>query len=540
MEIPDPGRFGLESWFPVQETILEEIEVDKFCAFLAYAGAGKTIVALAAAEAWAEKAGASGYYNDSPVILYVTPYRALCKQVYDTISARIPDASVILSIGGLDPIPAASGKTYIVCTPEMALHFFSSLYTDSQYWRNDSLYVILDEYHLILDPERGWMYQALAHSIPNRHAGLAMTATGNETLFKHLDRQYTKVLTEHLQGGRPYERLVRYPELRMDEAIPGIVGGHIAKHEPGLIFVASKRYGYELCDRLALKPPYPTVRFHNADLSIAERESIEEMFAEGEIDVLIHTTTLVAGIDFDVSWGIIAQTSTQNHLVPLYDIVQAASRVGRKRDGIVYMEYLHSRDPRVEHLIRSVLTSNYGDQYIDDRPPHIQSLIDEWAAYLLMPRRHMKPHMGRASSLTNDEFGRGFLAETAEHAKYECRFTDLSLSDYLGQWGPRRLIAFISRILNGYVSEVGYIVDSGYDWLTYPADVSNQVEAALLYEYYRVSGDTDGYITPIPRERAAYRTLAQKLLRIIYLCCDLDLFGPISKTWPDEKRSRDS
>jgi hypothetical protein len=148
--------------------------------------------------------------------------------------------------------------------------------------------------------------------------------------------------------------------------------------------------------------------------------------------------------------------------------------------------------------------------------------------------------MGRASSLTHDEFGRGFLAETAGHAKYECRFTDLSLSDYLGQWGPRRLIAFISRILHGYVSEVGYIVDSGYDWMTYPADVSNQVEAALLYEYYRISGDTDGYITPNPRERAAYRTLAQKLLRIIYLCCDIDLFGPVFKTWPDEKRSRDS
>ena len=28
---------------------------------------------------------------------------------------------------------------------------------------------------------------------PHRHVGLAMTATGNETLFKHLDRQHTKL-----------------------------------------------------------------------------------------------------------------------------------------------------------------------------------------------------------------------------------------------------------------------------------------------------------------------------------------------------------
>lgn len=107
-------------------------------------GSGKTLVA--------ELAILNSLYNNIGKAVYIVPLKALANEKYKEFRQRYPDLKIALSIGDIDS-PELYLKEYeiIICTAEK----LDSLLRHRSPWVKDVKVVIVDEIHLLNDPERG-------------------------------------------------------------------------------------------------------------------------------------------------------------------------------------------------------------------------------------------------------------------------------------------------------------------------------------------------------------------------------------------------
>jgi helicase len=75
------------------------------------------------------------------------------------------------------------------------------------------------------------------------------------------------------------------------------------------------------------------VAFHNADLTFEERQLVEGAFRDGEVRVLVSTTTLAMGVNLPSDWVVISDTSRfvsgRVRDIPVGEYKNAAGRAGR-------------------------------------------------------------------------------------------------------------------------------------------------------------------------------------------------------------------
>ena len=107
-------------------------------------GSGKTLVA--------ELAAITSIYNRIGKAIYIVPLKALATEKYKDFKEKYPDIKIALSIGDIDSSDSYL-KEYdlIICTSEK----LDSLLRHHIPWLRDIATIIVDEVHLLNDPDRG-------------------------------------------------------------------------------------------------------------------------------------------------------------------------------------------------------------------------------------------------------------------------------------------------------------------------------------------------------------------------------------------------
>ena len=328
---------------------------------------------------------------DDTLMLYITPFRALCRQVFevlDSLSTKALSVPVLCSIGGEAEGPRYGKPGVIhVCTPEVALRIL-----DKNNPLRCKLVVVIDEVHVLYDEHRGWIYDTLLRFLGSgfpRHTSFVLMSGSMEfSNYEAIWQEYFNVVGMRLrvvESDRSITNIVRYKEFKGRNpdvrVIARMATSAVEKGEQVLVFVGSKQYGNELLKCLRTKYPTVSSAFHNADLDSSEREVLEEEFKGGGLRCLIHTQTLNTGMNFDVRVGIIAQVRTGMGDIDPQDIRQAISRVGRMRPGVVYV---YTPENPGSYVYKKAVNSAQSGKFPtpDSTPIHLVSLWVAWALQL--------------------------------------------------------------------------------------------------------------------------------------------------------------
>ena len=266
--------------------------------------------------------------------LYIVPLRALASEKFEDLKKlRSLGIKVGISVGDYDESPDFI-KRYdvIVCTSEKADSLF---HHDPSALLEISL-VVADELHLIGDESRGprleMFLSALRFVNPDaRILGLSATITNIDEISSWLSAK--SVVSDFrpvvLKTGVVFKKNLEYRDgdsiqLKGKDEVVGICEHFVSQGGQVLVFVNSRKRAEELARRLSLSIDrgllgnsdikyiptesdrfeqmvgtlLPTgVCFHHAGLSNSQRSTIEGLFRERKIKVLVATPTLAAGVN---------------------------------------------------------------------------------------------------------------------------------------------------------------------------------------------------------------------------------------------------
>ena len=107
-------------------------------------GSGKTLVA--------EIAAFNNIYNKEGKAVYIVPLKALATEKYKSFQKKYPDTKIALSIGDKDASDSKLADYDCIITVSEKL---DSLLRHNVQWLKDIKTVIVDEIHLLHDPQRG-------------------------------------------------------------------------------------------------------------------------------------------------------------------------------------------------------------------------------------------------------------------------------------------------------------------------------------------------------------------------------------------------
>jgi len=273
-------------------------------------GSGKTeaILAPMLSRLWD-----SAFIQDSPIILYIAPTKALINDLEKRLTSKLSVLNLKVGIRHGDRDDTVSGKlpNVLVTTPESL---------DVMLFRQDKALsqikgVVLDEVHLLYNTQRGLhlsiLLKRLKHAIGSNYQWAALSATIGrlsdirDSLFGPAE---PATFIEY-PSSRPIDAHVRHvgQEKEFLKLVSWLTEGRDAKL---LIFANTRRE----CERLAGilnsdERLRPHVFAHYSSLSPEVRIETEMKFALSNIAVCVATSTLELGIDIgDIDvvllWGV--------------------------------------------------------------------------------------------------------------------------------------------------------------------------------------------------------------------------------------------
>jgi len=316
--------------------------------------------------------------------LYIVPLRALAKEKYEDLKQFSPlGFKVGLSTGELDESDTRIARyDIIVCTSEKA----DSLLRHGISWIDQIKVLVIDELHLIHDPNRGPTLEVIISRFralnPNTQiVALSATIKNAVELADWLDAQLIqsdwrpvtlkegvffkneikfddgstkiiestakksldKLISESLSGGGQTLVFVnnRRSTVSLAHHLSSIVGSSLTDKEKKGLQALVKNISQELGENISIVEALITcieqgVAFHNAGLSSVQRSAVEQGFKNRMIKCIVATPTLAAGVNiparrviirdlwrYDVNFGMTP--------IPILEYKQQAGRAGRPR-----------------------------------------------------------------------------------------------------------------------------------------------------------------------------------------------------------------
>jgi len=237
----------------------------------------------------------------------------------------------------------AENADIVIMTPEMLASRLANRYSDPSSFVHNIAAIVVDEAHLMGDAERGpnleWALMLLTEVNP-KCAMMLMSATLNNApevleLMTKLNGMESVSLTSDWRPTKLNVHVVSCASKgnsydHYDEDSPtGRTIRLLVQHpdDQFLIFTPAKSAGYGIKKRL--EESGIASEFHNADLGMAERRSIETRFNTGSIRVLLSTTTLAWGVNTAARRVIIHSVYRGTRQLSVYDVHQMCGRAGR-------------------------------------------------------------------------------------------------------------------------------------------------------------------------------------------------------------------
>ncbi|MGP8330886.1 MAG: DUF5814 domain-containing protein [Methanosarcinaceae archaeon] len=291
---------------------------------------GKTLIG--------ELAGIENILRGRGKMLYLAPLVALANQKYDQFTKRYS------GIGLKTSIRVGSARIKTKRTSSMSRSLDSDIivgtYEGLDYVLRTSNAdqlgqigtVIIDEVHMLEDPERGHRVDGLIGRMKYiasdaQFIYLSATVAKPEMLAKNLvatliEYEYRPVPIErHLLFCQENDKIRLIAKLAGDEYNRTSSKGHRGQT---IVFTNSRRNCHRISESISLlSAPY------HAGLTQHERISVERRFASGKLPVVVTTAALAAGVDFPSSQVIFESLAMGISWISIQEFLQMLGRAGR-------------------------------------------------------------------------------------------------------------------------------------------------------------------------------------------------------------------
>lgn len=387
---PKYASFKFEKFNPVQSRIFEIYNNDCNVVVAAQTSAGKTVCS--------EMLMAHEIRDRGGKAMYLAPLRALAREKIDDWSDpdhHFGDLNLSICTGDFRLTDKRKEElenaNIIVMTSEMLNSRCRNYKSESNEWLKSVGTLVIDESHLLTVPSRGDHLEcglmkftkispncrivALSATMPNViEISKWIESLNNKNTYLINSKYRPCPLDIHYEGYEDFGTYEIKEESKIDKAID-ILRKH--KDDKFLVFVHTKNTGEKLKKQL-IKLNIEC-EFHNADLEKNKRHEVESKFKNGNLRVIIATSTLAWGLNLPARRVIITGVHRGTSEVENYDITQMAGRAGRvgyDPKGDVHILLPESKmDDYIEKLstpanINSQLLSYIGDE--DN--PHFKTL----------------------------------------------------------------------------------------------------------------------------------------------------------------------
>lgn len=351
------GMYPFDKFNVIQSRVAQFVEQDSNVVIEAKTSTGKTIMG----ELFMWKV-----LKDGKKVIYTSPLKALTREKWDSWTKKFGELGYKIAIVTGDyrltdkRIKELNESNIILCTSEMLDHRTRNIASEKSEWLMKAGLLIIDEVQMIGMKDRGDKLEAglmrFAQINPTcRMVLLSGTMPNSGEIASWINILNGKETVLIKSGWRPIKLNMKY-EMYNDKQgyyaakdnLMMKVMEEVKKHQNDkiLIFVHSKTDGRRVL--AMLEEAKYKAEFHNADLEIDDRVSIEESFRnkEGGVRIIIATSTLAYGLNLPARIVIITGIHRGIEEVSELDIIQMAGRSGRmgidkEGDAIILLPETH-------------------------------------------------------------------------------------------------------------------------------------------------------------------------------------------------------
>jgi helicase len=288
---------------------------------------GKTLIG--------ELAGISNAMNGKGKMLFLVPLVALANQKYEQFKKRYGPLGLKTAIRvGTSRISLNSVKLNTSVESDIVVGTYEGLdfilRTGGRLGNIGT--VVIDEVHMLEDPERG-------HRLDGLIARLRALAPGAQFIFlsatignpKDVAKRLNSTLVEYEYRPVPLERhLIFARDHEKNRLVDEYASKEYAKTSSKgfrgqtIVFTNSRKKCHSISQALRIQSaPY------HAGLTYPQRKSVEERFEKGEIKVVVTTAALAAGVDFPASQVIFESLAMGKDWLGVGAFQQMQGRAGR-------------------------------------------------------------------------------------------------------------------------------------------------------------------------------------------------------------------
>lgn len=290
---------------------------------------GKTLIG--------ELAGVSNVLSGKGKMLFLVPLVALANQKYEQFKKRYSPLGLKTAIRvGTSRVSLNTVKLNTSTDSDIVVGTYEGLdyilRTSGAASIKKIGTVVIDEVHMLEDPERGHRLDGLIARLracaPQAQFVFLSATIGNpKEVAKHLSA--TLVEYEH----RPVA-LERHLIFAMDHEKGRLIDEYASKeyakksskgfHGQTIVFTNARKKCHSISQALRINSaPY------HAGLTYPQRKSVEDRFAAGEIKVVVTTAALAAGVDFPASQVIFESLAMGKDWLSVSEFQQMQGRAGR-------------------------------------------------------------------------------------------------------------------------------------------------------------------------------------------------------------------
>lgn len=415
------GTWEFENFNQVQSRLIEIFENDTNVAIAAATSAGKTVCS--------EIYAAHEIRKNKGKAIYIAPMKALAKEKemdWTSTKHHFKDLKVSICTGDYRMTTARikelDAADVIVMTPEMLASRTRNCKSEKSNFLKNVKVIIFDESHLLTVPSRGDHIEIalmkmteinpdvrvvlLSATMPNvdEICEWVSKLTNRDTYF--LESTYRPCplgihYEKYFDGDKKYEDKERE---KVGTAV-GVV--HYYADDKFLVFVHTKRTGQLMLEHL--KRYKIEAEFHNADLSLDKRLSLEKRFKDKDgLRVVVATSTLAWGCNLPARRVIIVGVDRGLQAVENYDIWQMVGRAGRP-----------AYDPRGDAYI--LVPESREKEIIDklkQKSPIKSQLLEDVAGHHKTLAFHVVSEIHHGNVTTKDAFHHWFRRSLAHHQNH--------------------------------------------------------------------------------------------------------------------------
>ena len=359
-------KYPFENFNSVQSSVLDHFEKDANFIIASSTNSGKTIMA--------EFFLFESLFNKDMKCIYICPLKSLASEKHGEWSKKDHpfSAKKITMMAGDEKKEKNADLT--IATMESFCH---NVRTKPELFQDVDT-IVVDEAHILGTEDRGPTLEFALTEFSRTNSAkiifLSGTLPNSEQVgnwLHELNKKQTYILNSTYQAVPLNIHYRKY-----DHKIPNDLFESIFKicdkhhSDKVLVFVHSKNVGKKLVNYI--QSMGLDTKFHSADLSASKRKSLENEFKNGELRVLVATSTLAAGVNLPARRVIIAGVVRGNDYVNKADIRQMIGRAGRKGiddtgDAYVFIPSdrvsLVSEYKKVDNVLSKLFVTNSDFEY---------------------------------------------------------------------------------------------------------------------------------------------------------------------------------